>query len=146
MTKKLPRISCSRPQAPPTYSIPSSSGPRAPPACSIPSSSGPRAPPAYLIPPSARCPSSSRRPKPLPLVSLYALNTPQRCPPLSTHRPTSFPPVPSAFLSCRANLQVSPRNPCSIPSKRSSPRCFCLAPVPCFPTVYFPPTPPLSPL
>ena len=140
MTKKLPRIS-SQPQAPPTHSIPSSSGPRAPPTHSIPFSSQPRSPPIYSIPSFSHCP----RPFPLVRNSFCPQNTPQCRPPLSTHKPISFPPVHSAVPSCHPNIQVSPPKSCSIPSKTSSPRFFFLAPVPCYLDFYFAPTPPPSP-
>ena len=139
MTKKLPRISSSGPQAPPTYSNPSSSRPRAPPTHSIPSSSRLWAPPIYYIPSSSHCP------KPFPLVcnSFRPQNTPQCQPPLSTHKRISFPPVHSTVPPCRPNLQVSPPKSCS--SKTSSPRSFFLDPVPRYSSFFFAPTPPPSP-
>ena len=169
MTKKLPRVSSSRPQAPPTHSIPSSSPPQAPPIHSIPSSSSPpraptphsfpsssrhRAPLTHSIPssPQPRCPpiysipSFSHCPRPFPLVgnSFCPQNTPQCRPPLSTHKPISFPPVYSAVPPCRPNIQASPPKSCSIPSKTSSPRSFFLATVLRYSSLFFAPTPPPS--
>ena len=155
MTKKLPRISSSRPQAPPTHSIPCSSPPRAPPIHSIPSSSRNQAPPTHSIPssPQLRCPpiysipSSSHFPRPFPLVcnSFHPQNTPQHRPPVSTQKPISFPPVRSAVPPCRPKVQVSPAKPCPIPSKTSSPRSSFLATVLRYSSLSFAPSPPLSP-
>ena len=140
MTKKLPRIS-SQPQAPPTHSIPSSSGPRAPPTHSIPFSSQPRSPPIYSIPSFSHCP------RPFPLVgnSFCPQNTPQRQPPLSTHKPISFPPVHSDVPPGRPNVQVSPPKTSSIPSKTSSTRSSFLSTVLHYSSLFFDPTPPPSP-